>query len=137
MKARNEKGVIKVYSQEQFQSKFNFYNNTHLWYTSPKETLEAEGFYDVVIPEILQGEKLGAIYFDEAQGIYTYPIEQIQPKTQAEIDAELDAILTQQKQAKFEELRLTDWYIVRKIETGIAVPLDILTQREEIRNRYN
>ena len=137
MKARNEKGVIKVYSQEQFQSKFNFYNNTHLWYTSPKETLEAEGFYDVVIPEILQGEKLGAIYFDEAQGIYTYPIEQIPSKTQAEIDAELDAILTQQKQAQFEELRLTDWYIVRQIETGVEVPLDILTQREEIRNRYN
>ena len=137
MKAKNEKGQIVVYSEKQFKEKFNFYNNTHLWYTSPKETLEAEGFYDVVIPTLLQGEKLGAIYFDEAQGIYTYPIEQIPPKTQAEIDAELDAILTQQKQAQFEELRLTDWYIVRQIETGVEVPLDILTQREEIRNRYN
>jgi len=114
MKAKNENGNIVVYSEKQFQEQFNYYNKTHLFYTLPKETLEAEGFYDVVIPEILQGEKLGAIYFDEAQGIYTYPIEQVPPKTQAEIDAELDAILTQQKQAQFEELRLTDWYIVRK-----------------------
>jgi len=137
MKAKNENGVIKVYSQEQFQEQFNYYNKTHLFYTSPKETLEAEGFYDYVLPPLLDGERYGENYKDEVNNVYTCYVEQIPPKTQAEIDAELDAILTQQKQAQFEELRLTDWYIVRQIETGIEVPLDILTQREEIRNRYN
>jgi hypothetical protein len=41
------------------------------------------------------------------------------------------------KQQQYEELLPTDWYVVRLIETGIAIPEQILQQRQEIRNKYN
>jgi len=109
----------------------NPYKNYPNFPNESAEIIEIEGFLPVEEPIINAGEKLCELYQDG--NVYRYKIINIQ----AEIDAELDAILTQQKQDQFEELRLTDWYIVRQIETGIEVPLDILTQREEIRNRYN
>jgi hypothetical protein len=89
MKARKENRFITVYSQEQFQIQFNFYNNTHLWYKSDVAVLEADGFFDVVVPIIREGERLGAIYFDDLQQVFAYPIEQIPAKTQAELEEEV------------------------------------------------
>lgn len=40
------------------------------------------------------------------------------------------------KQQAYEELLPTDWYVVRFIETGIAIPQEILDQRQAIRNKY-
>lgn len=40
------------------------------------------------------------------------------------------------KKQAYEELLPTDWYVVRFIETGIAIPQEILDQRQEIRNKY-
>lgn len=41
------------------------------------------------------------------------------------------------KQQQYEELLPTDWYVVRFIETGVAIPEEITQQRQEIRNKYN
>ena len=40
------------------------------------------------------------------------------------------------KQQQYEELLPTDWYVVRYMETGVAIPEEILQQRQEIRNKY-
>jgi hypothetical protein len=40
------------------------------------------------------------------------------------------------KQQQYEELLPTDWYVVRFIETGIAIPEEILQQRQAIREKY-
>lgn len=36
----------------------------------------------------------------------------------------------------YNELLLTDWYVVRFVETGISIPTEILAERQAIRNRY-
>jgi len=41
------------------------------------ERHEADGFFDVFVPELLVNEQKGAIYFDENSNAFTYPIEQI------------------------------------------------------------
>lgn len=38
---------------------------------------------------------------------------------------------------QFNELKVTDWYYIRKMDTGEEIPEDIIRQREEIRLRYN
>jgi hypothetical protein len=86
MKAKNTNGNVKLYSEEQFESQFTFYNNTHLWHLSDKEVLETEGFFNVIVPAVQEGERLGAIYFDDLQQVFVYPIEQIPAKTQAELE---------------------------------------------------
>jgi len=37
----------------------------------------------------------------------------------------------------YDELLPTDWYFIRKLETGIDIPQNILDERLEIRNKYN
>ena len=37
------------------------------------------------------------------------------------------------KQEALTYLSNTDWYIIRKVETGVEIPLDILTKRAEAR----
>ena len=93
-KARNENGNIVVYSEQQMKHKFNRFqlndgSDVNLFYASAKEVLEEYGFFDVVTPTLMAGEKLGAIYFDEAENVFAYPIEQIPPKTDTEIKSEV------------------------------------------------
>lgn len=38
---------------------------------------------------------------------------------------------------QYEELKVTDWYFVRKVELGIEIPLEIIKQRLEIRAKYD
>ena len=97
-KARNENGTIVVYSEQQMKHKFNRFqlangSDVNLFYASTQEVLEDYGFFDVVTPTLMAGERLGAIYFDEAENVFAYPIEQIPPKTQAELDAEAQTAL--------------------------------------------
>ena len=104
-KARNENGTIVVYSEQQMKQKFNRFqlangSDVNLFYASAKEVLEEYGFFDVVIPTLMAGERLGAIYFDEAENVFAYPIEQIPPKTQAELDAETQTALDNDSSAQ-------------------------------------
>jgi hypothetical protein len=38
---------------------------------------------------------------------------------------------------QFEELSKTDWHYTRFLELGIEVPIEILNERKEIREKYN
>lgn len=64
----------------------------------------------------------GLVYFEGAT------IEEI---AQAE-----NAKKQSQKLEVYNELLLTDWYVVRYVETGVSIPSEILAERQAIRNRY-
>jgi hypothetical protein len=72
MKARNENNGIKVYPNLP-----NDWGNILNLQQADNETLEANGFFDLVTPEINhETEYLGGIYFDENESIFTYPVIQ-------------------------------------------------------------
>ena len=85
MKAKNENGTIKEYPKMPTR-----YGNVLNGYELMTEKHEADGFFDVFVPELQANEKKGAIYFDENLNCFTYPIEIIPPLTQAEIDAKIE-----------------------------------------------
>ena len=35
------------------------------------------------------------------------------------------------------ELKATDWYIIRKLDIGTEIPIEIINERNEIRLKYN
>ena len=129
-KARNENGTIVVYSEEQMKQKFNRFqledrSDVNLFYASAKEVLEEYGFFDAVIPTLMAGEKLGAIYFDESQQVFAYPIEQIPippPKTAEELQQEV------KNNSEFKKQEL----IQVKMEKMIIKEAQTLTSNSEI-----
>ena len=95
-KARNENGNIVVYSEQQMKQKFNNYVDKNgvpstMFYEQSPEILESEGFFDYVLPPLLEGERYGEKYKDEVNNVFTCYVEQIPPKTQEELDAEAQA----------------------------------------------
>ena len=56
--------------------------------------------------------------------------DNVEWRTPEEMDAE---ILENQKQEAKQYLSSTDWYVTRKMETGVEIPLDVLTKRAEAR----
>jgi hypothetical protein len=81
MKARNENNGIKVYPNLP-----NDWGNILNFPQADVETIEAEGFFDLIEPEINPvTQRLGAIYFNEEDNVFTY---QVIEKTQPEIDYE-------------------------------------------------
>ena len=38
---------------------------------------------------------------------------------------------------QYTELKSTDWYIIRKLDTGTEIPIEIINERNEIRLKYN
>jgi len=45
--------------------------------------------------------------------------------------------IQQLKKLQYEELKLTDWYYIRRIDTGEEVPLEVEESRNLIRLKYN
>jgi hypothetical protein len=56
-------------------------------------------------------------------------------------DFEMNLIKTEAidklKKECYDELALTDWYFVRKMDIGSEVPIEIIEQRNKIRKKYN
>lgn len=75
MKARNENGRIKFYSKlpsKYCSATLNIAGGFHLL---PEEIHQAEGFFDVVVPEFDDKlQMLGELYFDQDSNIFTYPV---------------------------------------------------------------
>jgi hypothetical protein len=125
MKGINLNGTIKTYSSVPK----TWGNILGVNYMSD-EDLKGLGFYDVVIPETKQSEKLGDIYFDADVEVFTYPVE---ARTYTQTVAELkEQKIANLKDLYNRELAKTDWYIIRGQE-GIAVPQDILDARTALR----
>lgn len=64
----------------------------------------------------------GLVYFEGAT------IEEIEEAENAKRQA--------QKLEIYNELLPTDWYVVRFVETGVAIPAEILAERQAIRVKY-
>ena len=85
-------------------------------------------------------EQGGYIDFAEQPQGVEFEIIDKTPSAEEIAEHQLKQQLEQQKtlkQQQYEELKETDWYFTRFIETGIPVPEEILEQRKQIRNKYN
>lgn len=54
-----------------------------------------------------------------------------------EIELAKNEAIDKLKKECYDELALTDWYFVRKIDIGVEVPKEVIEQRNEIRKKYN
>jgi len=125
MKGINLNGTIKTYSSVPK----TWGNILGVNYMSD-EDLKGLGFYDVVRPDTKLSEQLGNIYFDEANEVFTYPVES---RTYTQTVAELkEQKIENLKSLYNSQLAKTDWYIIRSQE-GISVPQDILDTRTALR----
>jgi hypothetical protein len=125
MKGININGTIKIYSSVPK----TWGNILGVNYMSDEE-LKGLGFYDVVRPDTKQSEQLGNIYFDEANKVFTYPVES---RTYTETVAELkEQKIENLKSLYNSQLAKTDWYIIRSQE-GIASPQEIIDARTTLR----
>lgn len=93
MYAIEEKGKVKFYS-----SIPKVYNNDFAFSLRSAEHHKSVGFYPVVQPTLLEGQKIGEVYFDEANEVYTYSVVD---KTPEELTAEAAA----KKQAEQEKIK--------------------------------
>ena len=125
MKAINEKGTIKTYSTLK-----SYGPVIGLQYASD-EKLKEIGFHDVVTPTTKASEELGQIKWDSENGVFTYPVKN---KTYTATLAEMkdNAIKSLKSQANT-KLAQTDWYVVRKADTGTEIPQNIIDTRASIR----
>jgi hypothetical protein len=125
MKAINEKGTIKTFSTLK-----SYGGMMGLQYASD-EKLKEIGFHDVVTPTVKVSEELGQIKWDSQNGVFTYPVKN---KTYTATLAEMkDAAIKSLKSQANSKLAVTDWYVVRKCDTGAEIPQDIIDARAAIR----
>ena len=125
MKAINEKGTIKTYSTLK-----SYGGAIGLQYASDKKLKEL-GFHDVVIPATKASEELGQIKWDSENSVFTYPVKN---KTYTATLAKMkDSAIQSLKSQANSKLAQTDWYVVRKADTGTEIPQDIIDARTAIR----
>ena len=129
MKAINEKGTIKTYTTLK-----SYGGAIGLQYASD-EKLKELGFHDVVIPATKVSEELGQIKWDSENSVFTYPVKN---KTYTATLAEMkDSAIQSLKSQANSELAKTDWYIVRKCDTGTEIPTEISDARAAIRTKVD
>ena len=139
MKARIEDGKIVKYNK--IPNSFRANGKLILGGGSnlPSDKLQEYGFYDVVVPEY--DSLIETIYnlhlvndyphMDETISVFTYDKKDKNiTQTIAELKSDkIDVI----KRNAHEELSITDWYVIRKLENDIDIPSDVSTQRAAIR----
>jgi hypothetical protein len=91
-------------------------------------------------------ENRNIIPMDESNDIYQKYLDFLKADGTVEptdmlSDFEIDLAKTESidklKKECHDELALTDWYFVRKMDIGVEIPLEIIEQRNVIRERYN
>jgi len=130
MKAININGQIKQYSKlpsswGNVLGGFDLLSN---------DELKTYGFYDVVIPDHdSRVEDLGELYFDSASETFT---KDVSDRTWVLTLAELkEQQINNFKHSTGGKLQETDWYYVRNQETGDAIPTDITSARQALRDQ--
>ena len=126
MKAINDNGTIKTFLSvpKSWRGKIG------LQYANDSD-LEALGFYNVERPALTASQKYGAIQWDADNNKFIYPIED---KTYTETIQELkDQKIANLKAIYNVKFSRTDWYIIRASEGGTTVPINITTERSDLR----
>jgi hypothetical protein len=98
------------------------------------EQLKTYGFYDVVIPDWdSRIQELGDLYFDSTSETFTKDVSDI---TWTQTLAELkERQINNFKHSTGIKLQETDWYVIRNQETGTAIPADITSARQALRDQ--
>ncbi len=135
MKARIEKGKIIKYPKlpDSLQYGGKSYEN---FSKASNDVAKECGFYDVVIPEHDNKKQyLSNLHFvDDSAAGKTYFTYDVKEKTFTKTLAELKTDKIEElKNAAFNKFVITDWYVIRKAETGQAIPDAIETQRDNLR----
>jgi len=130
MKAIEINGKIKVYDPLPSSWKGVMGNFSKL----SDEEIKAYGFYNVVVPKYDQRvEVLDDLYFDSTNEVFT---QDVKDKTWVLTLEELkELVINNFNHEIYIKLMETDWQIVRKYETNVAVPENILTKRKELREQ--
>lgn len=85
-------------------------------------------------PEHIAMLEAKALEFGTSLDEYTELIEQVKEAFEMPTAEELLAQAVEvKKQEALTYLSNTDWYVTRKIETGVEIPLDVLARRAESR----
>ena len=131
MKAIDINGKIKTYN-ELPQSWEGVIGNFSML---SEDEIKNYGFYDVIIPDYdPRIEVKSEIYWDSENEVFTYDIsDKVLSNTLQELK---DIRITELKFVIHTKLTKTDWYITRKSERDIAIPADIISEREDIINLY-
>ena len=150
MKAKVKNGQVQVYKSlptEYTKSDGSVILNFR---KASTETLEAEGFYDVVKPSYdKQTQTKGGLYFDEANSVVTYDVTSIDFNQDVDIigedgeptgETEKRYKIADIKASKISEIKSqagkllqpTDWQVVRKAERDIDIDTDVATERAGI-----
>lgn len=125
MKAINDNGTIRTFAKVK-----SWQNKLGLQYASDSELAEL-GFYDVEQPTRKLSQEYGEIEWDADNSKFTFPLIN---KTFSETVSELKEAKIAELKAIYErKLGITDWYVTRKSEKGIDIPLDIQTERDNLR----
>jgi len=100
------------------------------------EQLKTYGFYDVVIPDWDSNiQELGDLYFDNASETFT---KDVSDKTWVLTLKELkERQINNFNHSTGSKLQVTDWYVIRNQETGDAIPSDITSARQALRDQAN
>ena len=131
MKAIEINGTIKVYNNLPNSWEGVMGNFSKL----SEEEIQAYGFYDVVNPDYDSRIQIKSeIYWDSENKVFTYTIS----------DRELSNTLEELKDIRITELKFvmhtkltkTDWYITRKYERDVAIPTNIVEERNAIMQSY-
>jgi len=132
MKAININGQIKIYNRlpkswDKVIGGFNLLSD---------DELKSYGFYSVIIDSHdSRVEKLSNIYFDTDNEVFKKDKENLTwDETLSELKAKQIEVI---KNEVRNELQKTDWYIVRSQELGTAIPEEITTQRQSLRDIAN
>ena len=99
-----------------------------------EDALKHAGLFDVVISEDYDERvhDLGEIYWDSKNTVFK---KDLVDKTWAETLQELkDKKIKNFKSLINDELRITDWYIIRKADNGNEIPEDVQSERLRLRN---
>jgi hypothetical protein len=128
MKAKDYNGTIKVYNEIP-KSYGNIIGGFDLL---SDDKLEEFGFFNVVTPEYNSlVDELGDIYFDADNNFFTY---EVNSKTWSESLSEIkENKISFIKSTYGDKLSNTDWYVIRSIEKGIAIPQEIIDERDALR----
>ena len=134
MKAVNINGIITVYNSVPNVLK----TSTGSYLNAPAmsdEALKDAGCFDLVIDENYDERihNFGEVYWDEVNTVFRKDAED---KTWSETVSELKTRrINHFKSTVNSELQKTDWYIIRKADSGDVVPDSVTTDRATLRTQ--
>lgn len=104
-------------------------NNRCILYTQEFLDFKVNEITDWNLTDILPSSNLLIPIWNGSEWIEGITDEELQIIKQQKIDG--------LNKLQYDELSVTDWYLIRKLDIGVEIPIEIINQRNEIRLKYN